>query len=167
MDSSAFLNLVSAGALLAGLLFTGFQIRMSQRQRAREGMLQLMQSFRTPEFAAGFIILADLPDALSKPELEARLGEKILSIRIVLFTIESIGSLVQKREIPLDLVEDFFRGPVILAWRKTEQYVSDLRAQTGLDTVYEYVQWLAERLGENDSGKRRIPAYIAHRDWTP
>jgi hypothetical protein len=164
MTSGAVLNLVSALALFGGLVFTGLQIRASQQQRSRETMFQLLQSFRTREFVEGMTVFADLPDGLSRAELEARLGDKLLPVRMVLFALESIGSLVQKREIPIDLVEEYFRGPVLLAWRKTEHYMRDLRADIGSPRVYEYVQWLAERIAERNADGRE-PAYIAYRDW--
>jgi hypothetical protein len=139
--------------------------RIAQRQRGRDALLQLIQSFRTPEFAEGITVISDLPDGLSKLDLEKQVGDKILCVRALLFSLESVGSLVRKREIPIVLVEDFFKGPVILTWRKTAQYTQDLRADLKMDTVYEYVQWMAERLLERGKTKPRVPAYVAYRDW--
>ncbi|HEX3673566.1 MAG TPA: hypothetical protein VHU87_04775, partial [Rhizomicrobium sp.] len=131
MNSAALFNLVSALALVGGLVFTGLQIRAAQQQRSRETMLQLLQSFRTREFVEGMIVFADLPDGLSRAELEARVGDKLLAVRMVLFSLETIGSLVQKREIPLDLVVEYLNGPLLFAWRKAEQFTYDLRTAVG------------------------------------
>ncbi len=167
MDSAALLNLVSAMALLSGLVFTGLQIRAAQKQRGREAILQLLQSFRTPEFTAGITIIIDLPDGLHQDALEARLGDKINSVRFVLFSLESVGALVQKRDVPIDLVNDVLHGPVIYTWRKTQQYILDLRLKMGVPTVFEYVQWLAEQLTKRAEQEPRQPAYIAYRGWKP
>jgi hypothetical protein len=166
MDSGAVLNLVSALALVGGLVFTGLQIRSAQQQRSRETLLQLLQSFRTREFVEGMMVFADLPDRLSRAETEARLGGKLLAVRMVLFSMESIGSLVQKHEIPIALLEEYFSGPVLLTWRKMERYTHDLRRDLGDPRIYEYVQWLAERMAERGARDHQ-PAYIAYRDWKP
>ncbi len=167
MDSAALLNSVSALALVGGLVFTGLQIRAAQKQRWREAMLQLLQSLRTPEFVTGITLIGNLPDGLHEEELDTYLGEKINSVRFVLFSLESVGALVQKRDVPIDLVSDFLHGPVTYTWRKTEQYILDRRQRMGVPTVFEYVQWLAEQLAKRAEQEPRQAAYIAYRDWRP
>jgi hypothetical protein len=167
VDSTALLNLVSALALLAGLIFTGAQIRAAQKQRGREALLQLLQSLRTPEFVVGITIIGDLPDGLHQNEFEARVGEKIYAVRYVLFSLESVGALVQRRDVPIDLVSDFMHGVVGYTWKKTRQYIFDRRQKMGVPTIFEYVQWLAEQLEKRSAQMPRQPAYIAYRDWKP
>ncbi len=83
-DFQPLLNLVSTIAIVAGLVFAGIQIRLAQQQRARDSAIQLMQSFRTPEFVAGIAVLIDLPDGLSRTEIRTRLGDKFNSVLLML-----------------------------------------------------------------------------------
>jgi hypothetical protein len=161
------LNLVSTIAIVAGLVFAGLQVRLAQQQRARDSAIHLMQSFRTPEFVAGIAVLIDLPDGLSRTEIRTRLGDKFNSVLLVLLSLEAVGILVQKREIPLELVEDFFTGPTLLGWRKMEKYIHDLRKEMQMDTPMEYFQFLAEQMIRRQRAQPSAPAHIAHRDWKP
>jgi hypothetical protein len=166
-DFLPLLNLVSTLAIVAGLIFAGWQVRLAQQQRARDSAIQLMQSFRTPEFVAGIAVLIDLPDGLSRTEIRTRLGDKFNSVLLMLLSLESVGILVQKREIPLELVEDFFTGPTLLGWRKMEKYIHDLRKEMQMDTPMEYFQFLAEQMLRRQKAHLSAPAHIAHRDWKP
>ncbi|MDG1551813.1 MAG: hypothetical protein P8Q95_08830 [Candidatus Poseidoniaceae archaeon] len=39
--------------------------------------------------------------------------------------------------------------------------------QSGVESDFEWFQWLAERIMEYDEGKKIQPAHIAYRDWQP
>jgi hypothetical protein len=82
-------------------------------------------------------------------------------------TWESLGVLVHRGEIDLQLIDDFFSGPIRISWRKLERHVMGEREATGRQTINEWFQWLNERLGEVESIEAPIPAHIAHEDWQP
>lgn len=82
-------------------------------------------------------------------------------------TWESIGVLVYRSEIRLDLLDDFFSGPIRISWRKLKPYFEDEREEQGRQTISEWYQWLAERFEALESVEARVPAHIAHRDWMP
>jgi hypothetical protein len=83
----------------------------------------------------------------------------------MLLSLESVGILVQKREIPLELVEDFFTSPTLLGWRKMEKYIHDLRKEMQMDTPMEYFQFLAEKMLRRQKSHPSAPVYLTHRDW--
>lgn len=166
-DFSPLLNLVSTAAIVGGLIFAGLQVRLARQQRKRDSSLQLMQSFRTPEIVAGIAALIDLPAGLSKAELQTQYGDRLNDVLLLLLSLESVGILVQKREIPIELAEDFFFGPTVLGWRKLAPYIQDLRKEMAVDTPLEYFQFLAEQMIGRQSSRPSPPAYIAFRDWKP
>lgn len=166
-DSQFLLNLVSTLAIVGGLLFAGLQVRLAQKQRTRDSAIQLMQSFHTPEFVAGIVALLNLPEGLSKSELEERLGERMNDVLLLMLSFESIGILVQKREVSIELVEDFFTGPIILAWRKMNRYVEDVRKEMQMETPMEYFQFLSELVIRRQQAQPPVAAHIAYRDWKP
>lgn len=68
-------------------------------------------------------------------------------------------------ELAIDIVDDFFSGPILISWRKLLPYTSDLRQRYNRDTWSEWLQWLAERMMDREKKLPPVPAYIAHRDW--
>jgi hypothetical protein len=67
----------------------------------------------------------------------------------------------------LDLVDDFFSGPIRVSWEKLGPLVTRMREVTGRDTIAEWFQWLADRMAEREATTPPEPAHIAHRDWRP
>jgi len=55
--------------------------------------------------------------------------------------------------------------PILQAWNISKTYIEDLRADLGRDTPWEWFQWLAERVKENESSKPAIPAHIEFKNW--
>jgi len=107
----------------------------------------------------------DMPDDMSKSEIYEYLGKDIDYFLLRLPSLEGLGVLVQKKEISLSTVEDFFSGLILTVWKKTESYVKELRESRGRETIYEYLQWLAERIMEKESAESAIPAFIEFSDW--
>jgi hypothetical protein len=167
MDISTLANLVNAIAVTAGVIFAATQIRDFRRQRRRESMLSLVRSFQSPAFAQALRRVVELPENASGKQIQETLGPDGEDIVAHLTgTWESIGILVFHNELTLDVVDDFFSGPIVLSWNKLRPYVELLRQQYARDTWSEWFQWLAERMMERESKLPVVPAYIAHRPGT-
>ena len=82
-------------------------------------------------------------------------------------TWESLGVLVFRGEIDLQLIDDFFSGPIRISWRRLERHVMGEREETGRETINEWFQWLNERLEEMESIEAPVPAHVEHRNWRP
>jgi hypothetical protein len=159
------LSLFSTTAIVLAGIFGGIQLRQFYKQRARDSALQLVRSFQTVEFTTAVDIVFNIPEGLSKKEIEERLGEKITHILVLFGTFESLGILVHRREIKMAIVDDFFSGIIILSWKKFRNYIEEMRTLGNRDTYYEWAQWLAEQFIKRESKTPAVPAYIAHRDW--
>src|SRR5215510_5855381 len=146
MELPLVLSLISTTALVVGGVFAGYQVRNATRARAREAQLLFVRSYQTPDFMRALDCVIELPDGLSKYDLEQRGPETMERVGFWLGSMESIGVLVHNGEISLDMAADFFSGPIIVSWRKLEQYVTERRRELGRGTMHEYFQWLAERL---------------------
>jgi hypothetical protein len=109
----------------------------------------------------------DLEPGLSRAEIDSRLGREIDFVYSMMLSWESLGVLVYRRQIDLQLVDDFVSGTLVLSWRKLDRYVKDERADRGRDTLFEWFQWLAERMIERESKAPAVPAYEAHAHWRP
>ena len=154
-------------AVIGGLAYAVIQVRQFREVRRREIALELLRSFQTPEFVKGLVTLYRMPDGLTKREIEVFCGDDMHLVYALMTTWESLGILVYRDELSLDLVDDFFSGPITISWRKLHTYVMGERAELGRETIEEWFEWLNDRLKEREKTAPPIPAHVAHRSWTP
>lgn len=164
MELSVILSLITTFAIICSVIFAGLQIRVMQKQRSREAELLLARSFQTTEFMKAFGIILNLPEGLSKKEIENLLGENISLVLLWLGTWESLGILVFRNEIRLSVIDDFFSGPIVISWRKLKKYVDDYRLEHQRETFHEWFQWLAERMMERESRTPPVAAHLTHKN---
>jgi hypothetical protein len=166
MDISTIANLINAFAVTTGVIFAAAQIRQYSQRRQRDAMLELVRSFQSPAFTAALRRVLSLPDGADSAKIREVLGpDGEDAVYLVSLTWESLGVLVFRREVTLDLVDDFFSGPLVISWRKLEVYSEEWRRTLNRETGNEWFHWLAERMLEREKTSPPIPAYIAHRDW--
>jgi len=103
-----------------------------------------------------------MPDGLSKEEVEVFAGEEFHLVYAMTTTWESLGILVHRGEVGLQMIDDFFSGPIIVSWRKLENYITGERKEVGRETINEWFQWLKERLEETELDTPPKPAHIEH-----
>ena len=168
MDLSTLANLINAIAVTAGVIFAAVQIWQYRQRRQRDAMAALVRSFQTPSFAHALRRVSSLPDRVAREQISQLLGvdgeDHVYSL---LTSWEALAILLYHKEVTLDLVDDFFSGPIIVTWRKLSKYIEDTRTEANRETYFEWVQWLAERMLERESETPAVPAHIAHKDWKP
>jgi len=166
VDISTLANLINAFAVTAGVIFAAAQIRYYRQRRRRESMLELVRSFQSPAFTSALRRVLSLPDGADAAKIRKVLGpDGEDAVYLVSLTWESLGVLVFRREVTLDLVDDFFSGPILVSWQKLRVYGEDWRRAQNRETGSEWFQWLAERMMERERLSPPVPAYIAHRRW--
>ena len=166
MDISTIANLTNAIAVTAGVMFAAAQIRQYRQRRERDAMLELVRSFQSPAFTAALRRVLSLPDGADSAKIREVLGaDGEDAVYLVSLTWESPGVLVYRREVTLDLVDDFFSGPLVISWQKLKVYSEEWRRTLDRETGNEWFHWLAERMLEREKTSPPIPAYVAHRHW--
>ena len=165
MSIEAIFQAVEAVAVVIAVGFAIVQVRQYRREKRREAALELLHSFQTPQFAKALNIVFNLPDGLSKDEIETTVGDDFHLIYALMTTWESLGILVFRGEVDLDLIDDFFSGPIKISWQKLQGHVMGERSMLERDTIEEWFQWLTERLAERESQMPPIPAHIVHKHW--
>ncbi len=159
------LQIVQTLAVVVGVIFGLAQLHQIQVQREAQGGAELLRSMQLPQTAATALLLYELPDNLSRDELKARLSAADLSAVIGLAALfESMGPLIARGHVPLDLYADYYRGSTIICWRKLRGYVEDQRAD-GYSNLFEWFQWLAERLEERRPFANDLPAHEMFKSW--
>ncbi|NUQ85518.1 MAG: DUF4760 domain-containing protein [Anaerolineales bacterium] len=165
MELSNLIQIVSTLAMTLGIVFGILNLRNFQAMRKREAAILMLNSFQTMEFVRGLLYIFELPDGATSEDIESLPEEKYMAIYLVLGTWERLGILVHRKEIPIDLVDDAFSGPIIQSWDKLGNFVEAFRARVNRETGFEWFQWLAERMLEREKHGSAIPAYIAHKNW--
>jgi Domain of unknown function (DUF4760) len=166
MELSTLANVINALAVTAGVIFAAVQIREYRRQRNRDSMSALVRSFQTPSFAHSLRRVSSLPDDVAREQIPALLGpDGEDHIYALLTSWEALGILLYRKQVSIDLVDDFFSGPIVVTWRKLSRYIAELRKDAQRDTYFEWVQWLAERMMERENQTPPVPAHISHRNW--
>jgi len=165
MSVESVFQIIEALAVVIGVGFAMLQVRQYRRDKRREAAMELLHSFQTPQFAKALNIVYNLPDGLSKDEIESNVGEDFHLVYALMTTWESLGILAFRGEVDLDIIDDFFSGPIKISWQKLEGHVMGERALLGRDTIEEWFQWLTERLAEREASTPRIPAHVAHKHW--
>src|SRR3954453_5096490 len=165
MDLATVANAVNAVAVTAGVVFAAAQISDYRRQRRREAMLELVRSFQSPDFTRALRRMNSLPDGASRATIRAQLGDDGEDDMFLLgLTWESLGVLLYRREGTLDVMDDFFSGGIVLSWRKLHAFVAEDRRDMQRETVWEWFQWLADRILSHEQRTPPVPAHIAHKD---
>lgn len=128
-------------------------------------MLELVRSFQSPAFTSALRRVLSLPDGADTQKIREVLGpDGEHAVYLVSLTWESLGVLVFRREVTLDLVDDFFSGPMVLSWQKLKIYSEKWRRRLNRETGNEWFHWLAERMMEREklSPPCRLTLHIAH-----
>jgi hypothetical protein len=165
MELGLVFQIISTTAVILGIIFGILNLRNFQAMRKREAAILMLNSFQTHEFVRGLLLVFDLPSGVDQQVIDKLPREDFLSLYMVLGTWERLGILVYRREIPMDLVDDAYSGPILISWQKLEPYIRQFRDQVQRDTGFEWFQWLAERMLEREQTASAIPAYLANRNW--
>lgn len=159
-------EIVGGATVVGGVILALFQLHRYRTERRREALLTLMRAFQTYEWVRAGRVIGDLPDGVSYEEMQERPEEDRNAVWFHMATWESLGVMVNRGEVPLDLVEDFYSGMIQVSWRKLERYVEESREALDRETYFEWFQWLAERIEEREAATPPEPAHVAHADWT-
>ena len=164
MNLPLILNLTSTACLVFGLLFAVLQLRDADRSRVRATRLELLRSFQSPEFVRSLGLVLSLPEGLSREQLDQRLdAAQRDQLYLVMVTWESLGVLLYRGDLTLEMVSDFFGGIIPLSWAKLSGLVADLRREHGQERMGEWFELAVLRLSEQERVRPRIPAQHTHR----
>jgi hypothetical protein len=159
-------QIVSMTSGLVGLAFAIYTLWQQRIARERELALRFLQSLQTPAWVQGLRAIFEMPDDLSKAEVEKLLGDDMDTVYAVMTTWESLGILTYRRLLSIDLIDDFFSGGIVISWRKLQRYVAEQRIEHQRETLLEWFQWLAERFHDREAANPPIPGYT-QTNWSP
>ena len=159
------LQVIQTAAVVVGVGFGLIQLRQLRVQREVQAGIELLHPLQAPESAEALLLLHGLPDNLSGEELRKRLGDDFGPVIGVLGLFESLGPLVARGHVPVDMYADFYRGVTVLCWKKLRRYIEEQR-RSGWPNLFEWLQWLAERMEERAPHGTDVPAFERFKGWT-
>lgn len=159
-------EILSVLIVVVGFVFAIIQLMHLRQQRRDLAAIELARSFQSPEFGQALRLLMSLPPGLSGEDLEEH-GEAYLdAAMLVSLTLESVGIMVYRGVVELDMVWGVMGGLVLGAWDRLEGWANEIRKAQGREKFDEWLQWLADRLRERDA-IGEAPAYRRYADWRP
>lgn len=166
MALSQLAQILGGTAVVIALVFGMVQIHQFRRQRHDVAAIELMRSLQDHEFTHSFRLIYPLPEDMPADDFR-ELGSEYEEAALALGArFESMGLLVYRESLPLHLVEEIIGGAVVLLWRRLRPWVEFHRQEQGHPLLFEWFQWLAERLDERGR-PTQAPAYLRYRDWKP
>jgi len=159
-------EILGALVVIGGLIFAVLQMRNIRQQRRELAAIELFRFFGNAEFNRAYEKIMKMPDGLSTAEIEARHPDLEHYAMLICTTMENIGVMTFQRIVPYLVVNNLIGSSTGLLWSKLEKWVFDLREELGSPDVFEWFQWLAERLDENRDPNEK-PAFEAYKSWKP
>jgi len=158
------LDIAQTLAVIVGVAFGLIQLRQLNVQRETQAGIELLRPLQAPDIAEAMMLVHSLPDNLTGDELRRRLGPHFGAVVGALALFESLGPMVARGHVPVDMYSDFYRGVTVLCWEKTRRYIEEQRA-SGWPNLFEWLQWLAERMEERSTLASDIPAFTRFKTW--
>lgn len=159
---SAMAEIFSAITIVIGAIFAAIQYTQYRKRERNRIAGDLCRRFSEPEFARAVALLRRLPDGVDMQTMQSMDVEYEEAAQIVGMMFETMGLLVFKDVASFRLIQQLTGGLLLMMWRKLEAWIKTTRVEQGNPRFGEWVQWLAERIEEEEAGM--TPAYSAYAD---
>jgi Domain of unknown function (DUF4760) len=162
MDTGVILSTISSIAVVGALIFTALQVRVASRTRSEHAAITIVEAAQTEGWTKGFRQLQRIPESATAEQIDALGPEVVDAIEQVGIRLETIGYMVWRGIVDLDMVEDLYGGVIVFWWSRIKPYAVRDRERTSNPKSYEWFQWLAERIKERRQDTPAVPAYERH-----
>lgn len=104
------LQIIQTAAVVLGVVFGLIQLRQLRAQREVQAGIELLHPLQAPESVEAIMLVYSLPENLSGEQVRERLGDHFGTVLGVLGLFESLGPLVARGHVPIEMYSDFYRG---------------------------------------------------------
>jgi len=160
-----WLSLVSTIAIVMALVFAGVQVREASKARRDQAAVALLQSAQGDSWTKSMDTISRIPAGLDGPQIDSLSEASTNALVDFAVRLESIGFMVFARLVSLDMVNDLLGGVVLMFWGRAQGWVVRERIRTGNGKLFEWCEWLADRVRERRDTRGHEPAHIKHRGW--
>lgn len=152
--------------VIGGLYFAVLQLRQFRQQQRELAAIELFRFYGNPHFTDAFNRVVHMKDNMSAEEIRRDEDGLEEAATLISSTMENIGVMTHQRIVPFTVVNHLIGASAIILWQKLKPWTYTLREETGNDYMFEWFQWLADRLTDFE-GTHVEPAYEAFSDWVP
>lgn len=170
MELQTLANLAEIfGALvvIGGVVFAVAQLSLFRRQRRETAAFELARSFQSPEFAHALQLVLALPSGLSARKLRQRGPEVEEAALLVSLTLETVGIMVHRRIVPLDVVWELMGAVSLTAWERLQGWAREVRREHGSEKFDEWIEWLCDQMTRHADRHGMLPAHERYAEWRP
>ncbi|HZV77245.1 MAG TPA: hypothetical protein VFF63_05790 [Candidatus Babeliales bacterium] len=164
MEVATLLNVLSTLALVGALIFAGLQVRSANRSREEQNAVKLIDAALSTVLAQPPSSFAELSP--SAEDVEAYSPDVVRMLQEIGFRMEALGYLVYRHVVSLRSVEELMGGMITHWWARIKPLAEREREKTRNPRMFEWAQWLAERVAERRTGTEFEPAFLAHAHWS-
>ena len=155
-------QVIGAIAVLVAIIFGLAQIRQFRQQRRDALAVELMRSIQDTEFTRSLRVLLTLPVGASVQEFRSRGPDFEDAAWSLGAKYETLGYLVFRGIMPIELVEELVGGVGVNLWNRLEPWANAVREEQKQPLLLEWFQWLAQLL-EARNRPNASPAYVRER----
>jgi hypothetical protein len=159
LDFGTILNLISTLTLIGALVFTGLQLRASNRMRREQAAIAVIQAAQSEAWTQASDVIQR---ARQTGDENAEGMDR--NLELALFTVgirlEAIGYMVFERLVDLSTVDELMGGFTLIFWSRAEPWVKRRRRESADPKAFEWCEWLAMRITERRANGRSQPAYL-------
>ena len=160
-----WLSLISTIAIVMALVFAGVQVREATRARRDQAAVALLQSAQGDSWTHSMDNISRIPAGLDAEEVDAQGALATAAMVDFAVRLESIGYMVYSRLVSLDMVDDLLGGVILMFWSRAQRWTERERVRTGNGKLFEWCEWLADRVAERRRSRGHEPAHLKHRRW--
>jgi hypothetical protein len=126
----------------------------------------LLQSAQGDTWTRAMHAVAQLPAAVSAEEVDTLGGGASTALVEFGVRLESVGYMVYSRLVSLETVDDLIGGVILMFWSRAKDW-GHARARCGPANpkLFEWCEWMADRIVERRATRGHEPAHIKHRNW--
>jgi len=165
METILIIEIISSILIVLGVGVGLMELHQYHLARKREAATLLLNAYQSREFFAGLTRIFNLKEGLDKAAVDEAFKNDLELLYLVMSTWESIGILLYNGEISIDMIDKSHSGPILNTWLKLEGYIREVRDEMDRYTMFEWFEWLVDRMKEREEAEGRVPAYIAFKDW--
>jgi hypothetical protein len=159
LDLGTILNLISTLTLIGALVFTGLQLRASNRMRREQAAITVIQSAQSEAWTQASDVIHRARQ-IGDENVEGMDRNVELALFTVGIRLEAIGYKVFERLVDLSTVDELMGGFTLIFWSRAEAWAKRRRRESADPKAFEWCEWLAMRIAERRAKAQSEPAYL-------
>ena len=162
VDVATMVNVVSAVAILSGVIFGVAQLRQSVQDRRDAAAVDVVRTVQTQEVRLAIRRVLELSDDTAPATIrhDSVLLEAALAVDSA---CEMWGSMVYEGVVDHQMLDRMVGGWVRGTWSRLRRWVEEERVELNNPNVGEWWQWLFELLEEDPDPGKALGAHVAYR----